>query len=196
MEARVRKPGNSGLKGGLVQIAGDTAVTARHRAGSLWRHRFAWASMAAASVYGSTVCAQARPAAGGAAAVVSPAQVVLVGDAIPAPLIAAPGDADRGRAIITDRQVGLCLLCHSGPFPDQRFQGDIAPSLAGAGARWSAGQLRLRIADPGRLNPSTIMPSYYRLDGLQQVAPSWQGKTVLTAQQIEDVIAYLRILRD
>ena len=130
------------------------------------------------------------------AAVVLPAQVVVTGDAIPVPLATAPADAARGRAIITDRQVGLCLLCHSGPFPEQRFQGDIAPSLAGAGSRWSASQLRLRIADPGRLNPTTIMPSYYRLDGLQQVAPSWQGKTILTAQQIEDVIAYLRTLRN
>lgn len=137
-----------------------------------------------------------QPASVAGAAVVLPAHVVVTGDAIPAPLVAAPADAVRGRAIITDRQVGLCLLCHSGPFPEHRFQGDIAPSLAGAGSRWSAGQLRLRIADPGRLNPTTIMPSYYRLDGLQQVAPSWQGKTVLTAQQIEDVIAYLRTLRN
>ncbi|MDO8298209.1 sulfur oxidation c-type cytochrome SoxX [Lacisediminimonas sp.] len=165
----------------------------RDRAGVAWRRRLASTLVTAGLVCGGVAFAQAG-ANGGAA--VPPAQVVLVGDAIPEPLLAAPGDAARGRAIITDRQVGLCLLCHSGPFPDQRFQGDIAPSLAGAGSRWSAGQLRLRIADPGRLNPSTIMPSYYRLDGLQRVAPSWQGKTVLSAQQIEDVIAYLRTMRN
>jgi sulfur-oxidizing protein SoxX len=117
-------------------------------------------------------------------------------DSIPAPLTGgAKGDPVRGRAIIADRQVGLCLLCHSGPFPEERFQGDLAPSLAGAGARSTAGQLRLRIADPARLNPSTIMPSYFRTDGLDRVAPAYRGKTILSAQQIEDVVAYLATLK-
>ena len=70
----------------------------------------------------------------------------------------------RGRAIVANRSVGLCLLCHSGPIPEERFQGTLAPSLAGAGARWSVGQLRLRIVDGARLNPDTIMPPYYRTD--------------------------------
>ena len=77
---------------------------------------------------------------------------------------ARPGDAARGRAIVANRSVGLCLLCHSGPIPEERFQGTLAPSLAGAGARWSVGQLRLRIVDGARLNPDTIMPPYYRTD--------------------------------
>src|SRR6185503_17890734 len=77
----------------------------------------------------------------------------VVGDAIPAPLGGAAGDAARGRAIVANRSVGLCLLCHSGPFPEERFQGNLAPDLRGAGARLTPGQLRLRIADPGRLNP-------------------------------------------
>ena len=112
-----------------------------------------------------------------------------------APLTGAKGDPVRGRAIVADRQVGLCLLCHSGPIPEERFQGDLAPSLAGAGARWSEGQLRLRIADPARVNPKTIMPSYFRTEGLDRVAPSFRGKTILSAQQIEDVVAYLTTLK-
>jgi sulfur-oxidizing protein SoxX len=112
-----------------------------------------------------------------------------------APLTGAQGDPVRGRAIVADRQVGLCLLCHSGPIPEERFQGDLAPSLAGAGARWSEGQLRLRIADPAKMNPKTIMPSYYRTEGLDRVAPSFRGKTILSAQQIEDVVAYLTTLK-
>lgn len=120
----------------------------------------------------------------------------VVGDAIPASLTGAKGDPMRGRAIITNRHVGLCLLCHSGPFPEERLQGTLAPSLEGAGARWTEGQLRLRIVDASRLNPDTIMPPYYRTSGLNRVAPSVRGKPVLTAGQIEDVVAFLATLRN
>jgi sulfur-oxidizing protein SoxX len=121
--------------------------------------------------------------------------LAVVGDAIPEPLTASAGDAGRGRDIVASRQTGLCLLCHTGPFPDDRFQGNLAPDLAGAGARWSAGQLRLRIADAQALNPQTIMPAYHRSVGLQRVGPAWRGKTLLTAQQVEDVVAYLLTLK-
>ena len=124
------------------------------------------------------------------------APVAIVGDAIPQPLTGEPGDPVRGRAIVTDRQKGLCLLCHVGPFPDQRFQGDLAPDLAGAGARWSSAQLRLRIVDGSRLNPDTIMPSYYRTEGLNRVAPAFKDKPILDAQQVEDVVAFLTTLKD
>lgn len=130
---------------------------------------------------------------GGAAGLVPYA---VVGDAIPAPLTGRPGDPARGRAIVLDRQRGLCLLCHSGPFPEEPFQGDLAPSLAGVGARLTPGQLRLRLVDGRRLNPDTIMPSYYSLDGLRRVGRAWQGRTVLTAEEIEDVVAFLATLRD
>lgn len=120
----------------------------------------------------------------------------VVGDAIPAPLTGRRGDPDRGRAIVVSRQTGLCLLCHSGPFPEEPFQGTLAPDLRGVGSRWSEGQLRLRIVDPGRLNPETIMPSYYRTDHLRQVGRVWQGRPVLTAEQVEDVVAFLTTLRD
>jgi len=124
------------------------------------------------------------------------APVAIVGDAIPQPLTGEAGDPARGRAIVVDRQKGLCLLCHVGPFPDQRFQGDMAPDLAGAGARWSSAQLRLRIADGSRLNPATIMPSYYRIEGLNRVAPAFREKPILEAQQVEDVVAFLATLQD
>jgi len=120
----------------------------------------------------------------------------VVRDAIPRPLASRSGDATRGRAIVANRSVGLCLLCHSGPIPEERFQGTLAPSLAGAGTRWSQAQLRLRIADGARLNPDTIMPPYYRTTGLQHVAKGFEGKTILTAEQVEDVVAYLATLKD
>ncbi len=120
----------------------------------------------------------------------------VVGDAIPAPLTDVAGDPARGRAVVLDRQVGLCLLCHTGPFPEERFQGNLAPDLRGAGQRWSEGQLRLRIVDSGRINPATIMPAYHRTEGLVRVAPAYRGKPVLSAEQIEDVVAFLMTLKD
>jgi L-cysteine S-thiosulfotransferase len=120
----------------------------------------------------------------------------VVGDAIPASLTGAPGDPARGKAIVVSRQTGLCLLCHSAPLPEEKFQGTIGPDLKGAGSRNTEGQLRLRIVDSRIFNPDTIMPSYYRLDGLERVAPAFRRKTVLTAEQIEDVVAFLETLRD
>jgi len=119
----------------------------------------------------------------------------FAGDSIPAPLTGAKGDPARGRAIVANRQVGLCLLCHSGPFPEERFQGNLAPDLAAVGARLSEGQIRLRIVDPAKLNPQSIMPAYYKSEGLARVAPAFRGKTILTAEQIEDVVAYLSSLK-
>ena len=121
---------------------------------------------------------------------------VVVGDAVPESLTGAKGDAERGRSIVVNRQVGLCLLCHTGPFPDEKFQGTLAPDLKGSGSRATEGQLRLRIVDASRLKADTIMPPYYRVDGLTRVARAFQGKPILTAEQIEDVVAYLTTLRD
>ena len=119
----------------------------------------------------------------------------IVGGALPASLTGLVGDAGKGRAIVANRQVGLCLLCHTGPVPEEPFQGNLAPSLAGAGSRFSEGQLRLRMVDARRLNPQSIMPAYYRTEGLTRVSAAAQGQPLLTAQQIEDVVAYLTTLK-
>ena len=111
-------------------------------------------------------------------------------DELPDPLAGAKGDPARGRALVANRQVGLCLLCHSGPFPEERFQGNLAPDLRSA-ARLSEGEIRARIVDPRRNNPDSIMPAYFDTAGLTRVAPSFRGKTILTAEQIEDIVAYL-----
>ena len=118
----------------------------------------------------------------------------VTGDAIPRSLTGMAGDKAHGRALVVERS-STCILCHSGPFPEQRFQGDLAPDLAGSGSRWSEGQLRLRLVDASRLNAATIMPSYYRVDGLDRVGTLWRGKPILSAEQIEDIVAYLVTLR-
>jgi sulfur-oxidizing protein SoxX len=119
----------------------------------------------------------------------------VVGDAIPQPLTGQPGDPQRGRAIVASRQAGLCLLCHAGPIPEERFQGNLAPSLEGAGSRYSTPQLRLRIVDSRRVNPASFMPAFHSATNLSRVGAAWTGKPILTAQQVEDVVAYLATLR-
>lgn len=119
----------------------------------------------------------------------------VTGDAILEPLTTARGDAVRGRALVVERS-STCILCHSGPFPEQKFQGDLAPDLTGSGSRASEGQIRLRLVDASRLNAATIMPSYYRIDGLSRVSTPWRGKPILSAEQIEDIVAYLVSLRE
>jgi len=131
----------------------------------------------------------------GAAAAQALRPYVVAGDAVPASLTGTAGDVTRGRALVADRS-STCVLCHNGPFPEQQFQGDLAPNLAGAGGRWSEGQLRLRLVDASRLNPATIMPSYYRVDGLDRVGAAWRDKPILSAEQIEDMVAYLASLRE
>ena len=120
----------------------------------------------------------------------------VVGDTIPASLTGVPGDAARGRAIVVDRQSGMCLLCHAGPFPEERFQGTIGPDLRGVGVRLDEAQLRLRIVDARLAQANTTMPSYYRVDGLTRVGTAWRGRPILSAQQVEDVVALLASLKD
>ena len=130
-----------------------------------------------------------------AIALASAVAYTVVADGIPQPLTEQPGDAARGRAVVANRQVGLCLLCHQAPIPEEKAQGNLAGNLSGTGSRWSAAQLRLRVADARRLNPGSLMPAFHRSEGQQRVGPAWQGKPVLDAQQVEDVVAYLQSLQ-
>jgi len=118
----------------------------------------------------------------------------IAGDSVFESLSSAPGDATRGRAIVASRQTGLCLLCHSGPFPEERFQGNLAPELGVSVARLTIPQLRARIVDASRFNPTTIMPAYFKTEHLNRVAPKFAGQTILNGQEIEDVIAFLASL--
>ncbi|MGJ5202641.1 sulfur oxidation c-type cytochrome SoxX [Bradyrhizobium sp. HKCCYLR20261] len=138
------------------------------------------------------VIVTALPAVAGAQAL---KPYTISGDGIAQSLTSEPGDPARGRALVLARS-STCILCHSGPFPEARFQGDLAPSLNGAGSRSTISQLRLRLVDASSINPETIMPSYYRVDGLTRVGSAWRDKPILSAEQIEDVVAYLATLRE
>lgn len=102
-----------------------------------------------------------------------------------------PGRAPVGKSVFNDRDKGHCLLCHQLSTNKAPFQGTIGPALDGVGNRLTDEQLRFRIVDQSRLNPETVMPAYYKTTGLSQVASEFKGKTVLTAQEIEDLVVYL-----
>jgi sulfur-oxidizing protein SoxX len=112
------------------------------------------------------------------------------------PLTREPGDAARGREAVLSRDAGNCFLCHTVPAAGEIPLGNIGPPLAGVGKRLNASQLRLRLVDSTRINPQSVMPAYYRTEGLNQVASAYRDKPLLTVQQIEDVIVYLQTLRD
>ncbi len=118
----------------------------------------------------------------------------VVDDAIPEPLTATPGDATRGRTIALDRARGNCVTCHEMPV-SAAFQGNLGPPLAGVAERYQVGELRLRLVDSKRINPESNMPSYHRVEGLLGVGGRYRGRPILTAQEVEDVLAYLLTLR-
>ena len=145
--------------------------------------------MRAARFLASLLLAMAMPA------MASAQSAMVTGDAVVQSLTGSAGDPARGRAIIADRQKGFCLLCHGGPFPEEPLQGNLAPSLAGAGSRWNEGQLRLRLMDNKRVNPESIMPAYHRIEGLNRVGAIWRDRPILSAAEIEDVLAFLMGLK-
>ena len=118
----------------------------------------------------------------------------IVNGTIPEPLTAQPGDPERGRRVVLDRDGGDCLVCHAMPLPQRQFHGTVGPPLDGIGSRLSPGAIRLRLVDPKAINPATIMPAYYKVEGFHRVLERYRDRPILTAQQIEDVIAYLLTL--
>jgi sulfur-oxidizing protein SoxX len=119
----------------------------------------------------------------------------IVAGAIPAPLTDQPGDAERGRRIVLDRNGGDCIICHAMPLPERQFHGTVGPPLDGVGRRYTAGELRLRLVDPKAINAQSVMPAYYKVEGLYRVLSRYEGQTLLSAQQIEDIVAYLLTLQ-
>ena len=123
-----------------------------------------------------------------------PLEYTIVNSEIPNSLTGSIGDPVRGALIVRDADNATCLICHSIPIEGEPDPGDIGPPLDGVGSRMTAGTLRLRLVEPQHFNPDTIMPSYYRKDGLYRVATEYRGLALYDAADIEDVIAYLLTL--
>lgn len=148
------------------------------------------AAIAVTLTLGMAALAIAQPAAR------PPAALGIENGGIPASLTGRPGDPQRGRQVVVDRLLGNCLACHAiSAIKDEPHQGDVGPSLDGVAGRLSEAQLRLRVVDPSQLNRNTIMPAFYRVDGLHDVMRKFEGKPILTAEQVEDVVAFLETLR-
>lgn len=121
---------------------------------------------------------------------------IVDGFSIPEPLSTTPGDPARGREVAINRRQGNCLACHALPIPEQQFHGEVGPPLYGVATRYEPGELRLRIVDSKIFNPDTIMPAFYRTEGFHRVSSQFADKTILTAQQVEDIVAYLMTLTE
>lgn len=115
--------------------------------------------------------------------------------AIAEPLGGLRGDAARGREIVIERARGNCIACHLLPIPEHPMHGNLAPPLAGVGARLSAGELRLRVVDQKLVNPETIMPAFYRDPARYNRPHPDYARPILSAQEVEDVVAYLVTLK-
>ncbi|HYM29906.1 MAG TPA: sulfur oxidation c-type cytochrome SoxX [Candidatus Cybelea sp.] len=120
----------------------------------------------------------------------------VVDGAIPKSLTGHPGVAAAGAHVAVDRSLGNCMSCHAVGQPKEEFPGNVGPDLAGVGSRLKEGEIRLRIVDPKRLNEATSMPAFYKVDGLDRVAKAYAGKPILTAEQVEDLVAYLMTLKN
>ncbi len=115
---------------------------------------------------------------------------------IPESLTGAPGDPVKGREVAINRRLGNCLACHVMPIPEQPFHGETGPDLDGVADRYTEGELRLRVVDSKSINPYTMMPAFYRVEGFHRVMERFAGKPILTAQEVEDVVAYLMTLKE
>ena len=119
----------------------------------------------------------------------------IVDDGIPKSLTGTAGNAQAGRKVAYNRKTGNCLACHKAPIPEQQFHGEIGPDLKGVASRYSEAELRLRIVDSKKTNSDTIMPAFYRDTGFTRLQKKWVVKSILKAQEVEDLLAYLMTLK-
>jgi len=122
------------------------------------------------------------------------AQYTIVDETIPTSLTGKPGDAANGKKVVISRKKGNCLACHVMPIPEQQFHGKTGPDLHGVAEHYDEASMRMRIVDAHVIHPNTMMPSFYRT-GQHRVLKKFQGKTILSAQEVEDVVAYMMTLK-
>ena len=133
---------------------------------------------------------------GGAVAAQEPIKLDVVDYSLPKSLTGKLGNADAGKKVFISRTLGNCLACHAvTSLKSEEFHGEFGPSLDGVAGRYSEAQLRLIVADPKRVFADTVMPAFYRNEGLNRVRPEFAGKSILAAAQVEDVVAFLETLK-
>ena len=147
-------------------------------------HRLLGATVIIAASVGMTFAASAEVVA-----------YQIVDDGIPKSLTGKSGDAKAGRKVAYNRKTGNCLACHKLPIPEQQFHGEVGPDLKGVASRYSEAEIRLRVVDSKKMNSDTIMPAFYRDSGFTRLQKKWVGKSILKAQEVEDLVAYLMTLK-
>ena len=118
----------------------------------------------------------------------------IVNDTIPVSLTGVAGDPAKGKKLAINKKKGNCLACHAMPIPEQQFHGEVGPDLSEVGSRLNDAELRMRLVNSKVLNPDTIMPAFHKVS-LNRVLKKFKGKTILKAQEIEDIIAYISTLK-
>lgn len=128
---------------------------------------------------------------------VMPSKVMFDDGAVSASLSGAMGDPVEGRKVFANRKLGNCLACHvNADLDEQPFHGEVGPALDGAGSRWEEAELRGIVANAKMMFDGTIMPAFYIDAGYTRNLEKFEGKSILSAQQVEDVVAYLKTLTD
>lgn len=144
--------------------------------------------MAAAAVFTASVAL---------ADTVAPMNVAMVDGVVEASLTGQPGDPVQGRKVFANRKQGNCLACHiNADLAEESFHGEVGPPMDGVADRWSAGELRAIVTNSKKVFEGTIMPAFYVDDGYERPLADFKGKSILTAQQVEDVVAYLMTLKE
>jgi sulfur-oxidizing protein SoxX len=111
-------------------------------------------------------------------------------------LTGALGDPQRGRATMINPDKGNCIACHRiAALSAEPAHGDLGPTLNNIASRYTEAQLRQLVINAQSLYPNTIMPAYHIADGLERVASAYAGKPILSADEVEDVVAFLKTLR-
>jgi L-cysteine S-thiosulfotransferase len=181
------------LPAGEARISGWRAAGRQNRARSVYGRAWVWLYIACTGMLALLLLVTTH--GGAEQSGEKPMGYSIVDGSIPEPLTSQPGDPERGRRIVLDREGGDCTICHAMPLPQRQFHGTVGPPLDGVASRYTAAELRLRVVDPKAINPETIMPAYYKADGLHRVLDRYRDKPILAAQEVEDIVAYLLTLK-
>jgi sulfur-oxidizing protein SoxX len=127
---------------------------------------------------------------------VKPMDVAFADGVVESSLTGQAGDPVAGRSVFANRKQGNCLACHmNDDLTEESFHGEVGPPMDGVADRWSQGEMRAIVTNSKKVFEDTIMPAFYIDSGYARPLEDFAGKSILTAQQVEDVVAYLMTLK-